>query len=93
MNKELWVATWAEIEGVDIRSFGNLNGKIYKSKDEAWSACLEEMNATKKNFPYAQTDVFSEGFHCELWDDEADAKFVWEIQRLTFSDEEGSNLS
>lgn len=82
MEKELWVATWAEMEGIDLRSFGNLNGKIYKSREDAWNACLEEMEATKKNYPDAQTDIFREGSHCELWDDLEDVKFSWEVQKL-----------
>ena len=82
MENELWAATWAEMEGIDLRSFGNLNGKIYRSREDAWNACLEEMEATKKNFPDAQTDIFKEGFHCELWDDLEDMRFSWEVQKL-----------
>lgn len=93
MNKELWVATWVEMEGIDLRSFGNLNGRIYTSREDAWNACLDEMGATKKNYPNAQTDIFEDGNHCELWDDNEDVKFVWEIQRMDLDGDEGSALS
>lgn len=92
MNKELWVATWVEMEGIDLRSFGNLSGRIYGSEKEAWTACLEEMDATKKSHPCAQTDIHEAGRHAELWDDTEDVKFVWEVQRLSLG-EEGSALS
>ncbi len=93
MNKELWVANWVEMEGIDLRSFGNLNGRIYTSREDAWNACLVEMGATKKIYPDAQTDIFADGNHCELWDDNEDVKFVWEIQKMDLGEDEGSALS
>lgn len=43
MNNELWTATYAIIEDGEISTFGNLGGIIYKSRQDAWNAILNDL--------------------------------------------------
>lgn len=84
---ERYTATFVELNGSDIRSFGCMNGgRIFESKEDAWDEIMTDFEATRDSFPNAQTNVYKPGWHAELWDDAENVKIVWEVQKMSSED-------
>lgn len=80
---ELYAVTYVEMDGSEIRAFGNVGSRLFQSRSDAWDEIMTDLEGTRETYPDAQTDVYRTGVRAELWDDCEGVRFVWEVQKMS----------